>query len=102
MVDTVQDNKTTTNVTLHIREKITCRHSLTEYQLLDEIRKGNLFGNVQYDIEVTENLRTNFATFLQNFKSTSVTVNDKGYIMEDYAKEQRLSQLLKIMISGFT
>ena len=49
--------KTTANVKLHIRENFPYRRSLTEQQLLEGIKKGSLFGYVQCDIEVPENLR---------------------------------------------
>ena len=55
--------KTTTNDKLHIRENFLYRWSFTEQQLLEGIKKGNLFGYVQCDIEVPENLRANFANF---------------------------------------
>ena len=57
--------KTTSNVKLHIRENFPYRRSLTEQQLLEGIKKGSLFGYVQCDIEVPENLRVNFANFRQ-------------------------------------
>ena len=60
--------KTTTNVELHIRENFPYRRSLTEQQLLEGIKKGNLFGYVQCDIEVPEKLRENFANFPPVFK----------------------------------
>ena len=55
--------KTTTNVKLHIRKKFPYRRSPTEHQLWEGTKKGNLFGYVQCDIEVPENLRANFANF---------------------------------------
>ena len=55
--------KTAIFVKLHIRENFLYRRSLTEQQLLEGIKKGNLFGYVQCDIEVPEILRANFANF---------------------------------------
>ena len=52
-------------VKLHSRENFPYRRSLTEQQLLEGIKKGNLFGYVECDIEVPENLRANFANFFQ-------------------------------------
>ena len=49
-------NKTDTNVKLHIRENFPYRRSLTEQQLLEGIKKGNLFGYVQCDIEVPQKI----------------------------------------------
>ena len=74
--------KTTANVKLHIRENFPYRRSLTEQKLLEGIKKGSLFGYVQYDIEVPENLRVNFANFPPIFKNTLVSKNDIGYLMK--------------------
>ena len=56
--------KTTTNVILHIGKNSLYKRSLTEHQLLEGIKIRNLFGYVQCDIEVPENLRANFANSL--------------------------------------
>ena len=58
-------HKTTTNVKLKTRDNFLYRQSLTEQQLLEGIKKGNLLGYVQFDIEVPENLRANFSNFFQ-------------------------------------
>ena len=95
--------KTTTNVKLHIREIFPYRRSLTKQQLLEGIKKGNLFGYVQRDIEVPENLRENFANFRPVFKNILVSKNDIGDFMKTYAKEEGImSQPRKLLISGFT
>ena len=62
--------KTTNTVKQHIREHFPYRRSLAAEQLLKEIKKGKLFGYVQCDIEVPENLRANFANFPPIFKNT--------------------------------
>ena len=49
--------KTTNTVKQHIREHFPYRRSLAAEQLLEEIKKGKLFGYVQCDTEVSENLR---------------------------------------------
>ena len=77
--------KTTTNVKLHIRENFPYRRSLTEHQLLEGIKKGNLFGYVQCDIEVTGNLRLNFVNFPPIFKKTLDSKNDFGDLMKSYS-----------------
>ena len=80
--------KTTTSVKLHIREKLPYRRSPTEKQLPEGIKKRNLFGYVQCDIEVPENLRANFANFPTIFKNTLVSKNDIGDLMKTYAEER--------------
>ena len=57
--------KTTKTEKQHIRKHFPYRRSLAVEQLLEEIKKGKLFGYVQCDIEVPENLRSNFLTSLQ-------------------------------------
>ena len=95
--------KTTTNVKLLITENYPYRRSLTEQQLLEGIKKASLFGYVQCDIEVPENLRVNFASFPPIFKNTLVSENDIGDLMKTYAEEEVImSQPRKMLISSFT
>ena len=95
--------KTTTNFKLHIRENFPYKRSLTEQQLLEGIKKGNLFGYVQCDIEVPEKLTENFANFPPVFKNILVSKNDIGDLMKTYAEEEGImSQPRKMLISSFT
>ena len=95
--------KTTINVKLHVRENFLYRRSLTEHQLLEGIKKGNLIGYVQCDIELPKTLRANFAKFPPTFKNTLVSKNDIADLMKTYAKEEGiLSQTQKILISSLT
>ena len=95
--------KTTKTVRKHTREHFFYRRSLAAEQLLEEIKKGKVFGYVQCDIEVPENLKANSANFLPIFKSTSVSKNDFGDLMKNYAEEERLlSQPRKTLIYSFT
>ena len=95
--------KTTTNVKLHIRENFPYRLSLTEQQLLEGKKKGNLFGYVQCDTEVPEKLKANFANFPPIFKNILVIKNDIGDLMKTYAEEEGImSQPGKMLITGFT
>ena len=95
--------KTTTNVKLHIPEKFPYKRSLTEQQLGEGIEKLSLFGYVQCDNEVPENLRVNYANFPPIFKNTLVSKNDIGDLMKTYAEEGGIrSQPRKMLISSFT
>ena len=95
--------KTTNTLKQHIREHFLYRRSLAAEQLLEEIKKGELYGYVQCDIEVTENLRANIANFPPIFKNTLVSKSDIGALMKNYAEEERLlSQPRKMLISSFT
>ena len=79
--------KTTSNVKLHIRENFPYRRPLTNQQLPEGKKKRSLFGYVQCDIEVPENLRVNFANFPPILKNTLVSKNDFGDLMKTYAEE---------------
>ena len=94
--------KTTTNVKQHIRQNFLYRRSLTGHQLLEGIKKGNLSGYVQCDIEVPKKLRANFDNFRPIFKNSLVSKNDIGELMRTYAEEQViLFQPRKKLISCF-
>ena len=80
--------KTTNTVKQHIREHFPYRRSLSAEQLLEEIKKGSFFGYVQYDIEVPENLRSNFVNFSPIFKNTLVSKSNIGDLMKNYAEEE--------------
>ena len=93
--------KTTTCVKEHLRESFPYKRPLREERLLEQIRSGKLFGYVQYDIEVPEELKKNFATFPPIFKNTNVGRHDIGLLMKDYAeKEGLLCQPRKMLISS--
>ena len=95
--------KTTNTVKQHIRGHFPYRRSVAAEQLLEEVKKRKLFGYVQCDIEVPENLRANFANFPPIFKNTLVSKSDIGDLMKNYAEEERLlSQPRKMLISSFT
>ena len=95
--------KTTSTVEQHIREHFPCRRSLAAERLLEEIKKGKLFGYVQCDIEVPENLRSKYVNFPPIFKNTLVSKSDIGDLTKTYAEEERLlSQPGKMLISSFT
>ena len=70
--------KTTTCVKQHLRESFPYKRPLREESLLEQIRSGKLFGYVQCDIEVPEELKEKFANFPPNFKNTNVGRRDIG------------------------
>ena len=76
--------------------------SLAAEQILEEIKKGKLFGYVQCNIEVPEILRSNFDNFSPMFKNTLVSKNDIDDLMKTYAEEEGImSQPRKMLISSF-
>ena len=95
--------KITNTVEQHIREHFLYRRSLAAEQLLGEIKEGKLFGYVQCDIEVPENLRSKFDNFIPKFKETLVSKSDIEDLTKNYAEEGRLlSQPQKKLISILT
>ena len=95
--------KTTNTVKQHIRKHFPYRRSLAAEQLIEEIKKGKLFGYVQCDIEVPEKLRSKFVNFPPILKNTLVSKNDIGDLMKTNAEEEGiLSQPRKMLISSFT
>ena len=70
--------------------------------MLEQIRSGKLFGYVQCDIEVPEELKMNFANFPHIFKNTNVGRHDIRLLMKDYAqKEGILCQPRKMLFSSY-
>ena len=67
-------------------------------RLLENIRSGSLFGYVQCDIEVPENLREAFANFLPIFKNINVDRDDIGPFMKKYAENEGILTQPKIML----
>ena len=61
--------KTTTCVEKNLRESFPYKRPLREERLLEQIRSSKLFGYVQCDIEVPEELRKNFAIFPTFFEN---------------------------------
>ena len=97
------DCKTQPILLNNIPEHFTYRRQLAVEQLLEEIKKRKLFGYVQCDIELPENMGATFANFPPMFKNTLVRQSDIGDLMKNYAEEERLlSRPRKIMISSFT
>ena len=66
------------------------------------MRSGKLFGSVQRDIEVPEELKKIFANFPPIFKNTNVGRHYIELLMKDYAVEKRLlCQPRKTMVSSY-
>ena len=61
-----------------------------------------MFGYVQCDIELPEELKKNFANLPPIFKNTNVGRHDTGLLMKDYAEKQGiLCQPRKMLISTY-
>ena len=94
--------KTTTCVKEHLKESFPDKRPLREKRLLEQIRSGKLFGNVQCDIEVPEGLQKNINKFPPIFRNTNVGRHDTGLLMKDYVEKQGLPcQPRKMLISSY-
>ena len=61
---------------------------LTQQQIISTVRTGTLFGLIVCDIRVPEELRAHFAEMLPVFKNTTITRDDIGPFMRQYAIDQ--------------
>ena len=69
--------KTTTCVKEDLRESFPYKRPLREESLLEQIRSSKLFGYVQCDIELPEELKKKLANFPPIFKNTKVGPHDE-------------------------
>ena len=86
----VEHYKTDNFVEQHLRESFPNKMPLREESPLKNIKTGNLFGYIQCDIEVPENLREAFANFPPIFKNNKFGRDDIGPFMKEYTKRERL------------
>ena len=86
----------------HVRECLPYKMPLTEKWVLEKLKSGSLFGYVQCNIEVPENLRETTANFRPIFKNFNVDWDDIGPFMIKYAKKEGLlTQLRKMLTLSF-
>ena len=86
----------------HIRKNFPYKLLLSKETLLTRIHEDNLFGYVQCDLEVPEELRERFANFSPIFKNCDVGRENIGKFMLEYAEKNAL--LLKpqrMLISSY-
>ena len=94
--------ETTKCVEEHLRESFPYKLPLREERLLQRIRSSKLFGYVQCNIEVPDELKKDFANFPPIFKNKNVGRHDIGLLMKDYAgKEGLLCQPRKMLILSY-
>ena len=85
-----------------MRESFPYKRPLREERLLEQTRSGKLFGYVQCDIEVPEELKKKLANFPSILKNTNIGRHDIGLLMKDYAEREGLQcQRRKMLISSF-
>ena len=85
--DLVQANSMLKN---HVRKNFPYKLPLSNEKLLARIEEDNLFGYVQCDLEVPEELRERFANFPPIFKNFDVGREKIGKFMLEYAEKNAL------------
>ena len=76
------------------------RWKMTEQQILAAVIDGTLFGMVECDIRVPEHLQDHFAEMQPVFKNVTVTRDDIGPFMRQYAEENDIMSAPRRMLVG--
>ena len=84
------------------RRPLDYQQTMTEDQVLEAVKEGTLFGMVECDIEVPEDLKPHFAEMTPIFKNTKIGLQDIGESMNEYAEaNQLLRQPRRSLISSY-
>ena len=74
--------------------------TMTQNEILTAVIDGTLFGMVECDVRVPDNLRGHFAEMQPVFKNTTVTRDDIGSYMRQYAEEHNILTKPRRMLVG--
>ena len=73
---------------------------MTQQQIITAVVDGTLFGMVECDVRVPEHLQDHFAEMQPIFKNTTVTRDDIGPYMRQYAEEHDIMSTPRRMLVG--
>ena len=73
---------------------------MTQNEILTAVIEGALFGMVECDVHAPVNLRGHFAEMQPVFKNTTVTRDDIGPYMHQYAEEHNILTKPRRMLVG--
>ena len=76
------------------------RWTMTSQQILNGVRAGTVFGMIECDIRVPEELREHFAEMQPVFKNISLMREDLGPFMRRYAEEHNIMKTPRRMLVG--
>ena len=76
------------------------RCTMTQQQILAAVVDGTLFGMVECDVRVPEELQDYFSEMQPVFKNASVTRDDIGPFMRQYADENDILSKPRVMLVG--
>ena len=82
--------KTDSSIKNHVKTKFPYKRPLSTDSLLKKIKNRSLFGYVQCDLIVPDELKPTFSNFPPIFKNIDVSRNDIGEYMKKYAEENDL------------
>ena len=76
--------------------------SIKDQDIVNAIKSDKLFGLVQCDVEVPSGLKNYFSEMQPVFKNTSISKEDIGPFMKEYANEQKiLSQPRRSLVGSY-
>ena len=73
---------------------------MTQNEILTAVIDGTLFGMIECDVRVPDNLREYFAEMQPIFKNTTVTRDDIGSFMQQYTEEHDIMSTPRRMLVG--
>ena len=73
---------------------------MTQQQIITAVVDGTLFGMVECDVRVPSELRAHFAEMQPIFKNATVTLDDIGPYMRQYAEENDIMSTPRRMLIG--
>ena len=76
------------------------RWKMTQQQIITAVVDGTLFGMVECDVRVPSELRAHFAEMQPIFKNATVTRDDIGPFMRQYAEEHDIMSTPRRMLVG--
>ena len=88
------------------RQRHPCRRQakwgMTQRQILTDVRAGILFGMIQCDIRLPEELRAHFAEMQRLFKNVDLTRDDLGPFLRQYAEDRDImARPRRILVRNF-
>ena len=76
------------------------RWKMTQQQIIAAVVDGTLFGMIECDVRVPEHLQDHFSEMQPIFKNTTVTLDDIGPYMRQYAEENDIMSTPRRMLVG--
>ena len=73
---------------------------MTQQQIIKAVVDGTLFGMVECDVRVPEHLQDHFSEMQPVFKNVTVTRDDRGPFMRQYAEENAIMSAPRRMLVG--